>query len=110
MFTVLVSLTVKPDKLDEFLHAIDINSAATLRDEPGCLRFDVHRVADDPHRFVLYEIYRDEAAFYDEHRAAPHYTAFRAASAECIADGGHVNTFATPVFPDRIPEATEVRP
>jgi len=107
VFTVLVSLTVKADKVDEFLHAIDVNSAATLRDEPGCLRFDVHRVVDDPNRFVLYEIYRDEAAFYEEHRAAPHYAAFRAASAECIADGGHVNTFAAPVFPERIPEATE---
>jgi len=110
VFTVLVSLNVKPDKVDEFLRAIDINSAATLRFEPGCLRFDVHRVVGDPYRFVLYEIYRDETAFHEEHRAAPHYGAFRAASAECIADGGHVNTFAAPVFPDRIPEATEVRP
>ena len=58
-------LTVRPDHLDEFLEGIRINAQASLRDEPGCLRFDVHRDASsDPHRFLLYEIYTDADAFY----------------------------------------------
>ena len=105
MYTVVVSLKVREDRLDEFLRAIDVNSQASLRDEPGCLRFDVHRQVDDPTRFVLYEIYRDERAFTEEHRAAPHYAAWREAAAVCVEPGGHVNTFATPVFPERIAEA-----
>jgi (4S)-4-hydroxy-5-phosphonooxypentane-2,3-dione isomerase len=105
VYTVIVSLKVREDRIDQFLRAIDVNSEATLRDEPGCLRFDVHRHVDDPTRFLLYEIYRDEQAFTKEHRAATHYAAWRAAAAECVEPGGHVNTFVVPVFPDRIPEA-----
>ena len=74
MFTVLVDLQVRPERLEEFLEGIRINSRASLRDEPGCLRFDVHQHADDPHRFVLYEIYADQAAFYE---APPHRAALR---------------------------------
>ncbi|WP_217576787.1 putative quinol monooxygenase [Streptomyces sp. GbtcB7] len=108
MFTVIVSLQVRPEKTDRFLAAIRANSRATRRDEPGCLRFDVHRSTDDPQRFLLYELYRDEKAFREEHRAAPHYPAWRAAAAECVVDGGHVNTFFVPSFPEDIPESSAV--
>lgn len=109
MHTVLVSLQVHPDKTGEFLAAIRINARASLRDEPGCLRFDVHRSVEDPNRFILYEIYRDEDAFLEEHRAAPHYAAWREAAARCVVEGEHVNTFCSPAFPDDIPEAPEAR-
>ncbi len=33
------------------------------RNEPGCLRYEVGRSTEDPRRFLLYEVYRDEAAF-----------------------------------------------
>lgn len=104
MYTVIVTLDVIPEHLDDFLAAIRANAHATLREEPGCLRFDVHRSAEDPHRFLLYEIYRDRAAFEVEHRAAPHYAAWRRAAASCIRPGGHVNIFGSPVFPSDIPE------
>jgi (4S)-4-hydroxy-5-phosphonooxypentane-2,3-dione isomerase len=104
MFTVLVKLTVRPDHIEEFLEGIHVNARASLRDEPGCLRFDVHRSTDDPHHFVLYEIYTDEEAFRVAHRQAPHYAAWRDVASRCVAPGGHVNTFAAPVFPDDIPE------
>ena len=47
MHTVIVNLQVKPDMVEAFLEAIGENSRASRRDEPGCLRFDVHRVNDD---------------------------------------------------------------
>jgi autoinducer 2-degrading protein len=102
MFTVLVDLTVRPDRIEEFIDAIGENSRASLRDEPGCLRFDVHRRLDDPHRFVLHEVYTDEEAFRVAHREAPHYAAWREVAARCVVEDGHVNTFAVPVFPDDI--------
>ena len=105
MFTVMVSLRVKPDMVERFLDAIGENSRASRRDEPGCLRFDVHRDNDDPSHFILYELYADERAFADDHRGAPHYETWRAASAELLEPGGQVNTFATPVFPADLPEA-----
>jgi autoinducer 2-degrading protein len=105
VLTVMVTLQVRPDKVDEFLDAIHENAIATLKDEPGCLRFDVQRSVDDPNRFMLYEIYRDAAAFYDEHRSTVHYRKWRAVAADYVVSGGHVNTFCEPVFPDDIPEA-----
>jgi len=101
MFVVIVTLQVRPGKAAEFLAGIRANAQAGRR-EPGCLRFDVLRTAEDPHRFVLYEVYRDEAAFYQEHRSAPHYAAWKAVAAECLAEDGHVNTFCVPAFPEGV--------
>jgi autoinducer 2-degrading protein len=106
VLTVIVTLQVRPDKVAEFLDAIHQNAVATLNDEPGCLRFDVHRSIEDPQRFLLYEIYRDEAAFHDEHRSTVHHRKWRAAAADYVVDGGHVNTFCMPAFPDDLPEAS----
>ena len=105
MYTVIVSAQVKPDMVDQFLEVMAENSRASRREEPGCLRFDVHRDNNDPNHFILYELYADERAFAEEHRAAPHFEKWRAASAELLEPGGQVNTFATPAFPGDLPEA-----
>ena len=105
MFTVIVNLTVRPDRVEEFLDGVHANALASVRDEPGCLRFDVHRSTDQPHRFVLYEIYASPGAFYTQHRNEPHYVAWREVAARCVEPGGQVNTFAVPAFPDDLPEA-----
>jgi autoinducer 2-degrading protein len=105
MYTVIVDLRVKPDMVESFLEAMGENSRASRRDEPGCLRFDVHRDVGDPNHFILYELYADERAFTEAHRSAPHYERWRAASAELLEPGGQVNTFATPAFPADLPEA-----
>jgi len=105
MFTVFVDLTVREDLVEEFVTGIGVNAAASLRDEPGCLRFDVHRSTERPNEFLLYELYSDEDAFYIAHRESPHYAEWQRVAAKCVAPGGHVNTFAQPVFPEAIPEA-----
>jgi autoinducer 2-degrading protein len=104
MFTVIVTLDVIPDRVDEFLTGLHRNARATLADEPGCLRFDVHRSTDDPNRFILYELYASERAFSEDHRGAAHYAAWRAVADRCVVPGSHVNTFATPAFPEDLPE------
>jgi autoinducer 2-degrading protein len=99
MFTLVVDLNVKPGMRDRFLAAIEANATASLRDEPGCVRFDVVQDNDDPDHFFLYEVYEDEAAF-RAHRAAPHFPRWRAAAAVCLReDGGQTNTYCTTVFP-----------
>jgi (4S)-4-hydroxy-5-phosphonooxypentane-2,3-dione isomerase len=105
MYTVIVNLQVKPDMIERFSEAMGENSRASRRDEPGCLRFDVHQDNDDPSHFVLYELYADERAFTEAHRSAPHYERWRAVSAELLEPGGQVTTFASPVFPGDLPEA-----
>jgi autoinducer 2-degrading protein len=105
VFTVIVSLRVKPEMVGRFLEVVGENSRASRRDEPGCLRFDVHRDNHDPHHFLLYELYADERALTEEHRGTPHYEKWWAALPELLEPGGQVNTFATPAFPADLPEA-----
>ena len=97
MYTLFVTLDVHPDKLDEFVDAISVNAAASLRDEPGCLVFDVHQDVEDRTRFYLYEVYSDEDAFRVAHRSAPHYARWQEAAKACVVAGSHRNTFARPV-------------
>ena len=55
---------------DRFLAAAQDDSTFSVRDEPGCLRFDVLQDNADPDHFFFYEVYRDEAAF-QAHAQAP---------------------------------------
>lgn len=93
MYALFVSLQVRTEKREHFLGAIAVNAAASIRDEPGCLRFDVMEDAGQPNRFYFYEIYAEPAAF-DAHKAAPHFAEWRTAAAECVVPGSQVNTFA----------------
>ena len=63
MYVVIVSAKVKPEQRSTFLRAIEDNAVASVREEPGCLRFDVVRDNDDPDHYLLYEVYRDADAF-----------------------------------------------
>jgi len=76
MFSLMVQLEVRPEDRDEFLAAITTNAQASVRDEPGCHRFDVSAVEGDDNRFVLYELYDDAEAF-EAHKRAPHFAAWR---------------------------------
>jgi autoinducer 2-degrading protein len=96
-FTVLVTVDVHPDRIDEFIAGITTNAVASLHDEPGCLAFDVHRDHTNLTRFYFYEVYTDEDAFTVAHRSAPHYTAWQAIARNCLVEGGHRNDFATPI-------------
>jgi (4S)-4-hydroxy-5-phosphonooxypentane-2,3-dione isomerase len=95
MFVLVVSLRVKPDKDRQFLAAVEANAAASRRDEPGCRRFDVLRDSDDPHHYLLYEMYDDQAAF-QAHRSMPHFAVWRRAVAECVEE--QVNTATSLLF------------
>jgi (4S)-4-hydroxy-5-phosphonooxypentane-2,3-dione isomerase len=76
---IYVEFTVKRDAVERFREAILANARHSLRDEPGCRRFDVLFSAEEPARIMLYEIYESPAAF-DHHVTTPHYAAFVAAA------------------------------
>lgn len=97
-YTVFVTLDVLSEYLDEFVEAITANARASLKNEPGCLTFDVHRDAEIDTRFHLYEIYSDEDAFRVAHRSAPHYARWKEAAAKYVVADGHRNTFAVPLL------------
>lgn len=75
MLVYCVHVHVKPENREAFIQATRENAASTVQ-EPGNLRFDVLQQMDDPDQFILYEVYRDEAAA-KAHKATPHYGRWR---------------------------------
>jgi quinol monooxygenase YgiN len=82
-------MEVRPGRREEFLAGMAANAEASVRHEPGCVRFDVCSVEADQNRFVLYELYVDADAF-AAHKASPHFAAWRAIAEEVLV--GQVNT------------------
>jgi len=85
MYVLIVSAKIKPEQRGRFLEAIEENAVTAVRDEPGCLRFDVVRDADDPQHYLFYEVYRDEDAF-KAHRATEHFARWRQAAEVCLSE------------------------
>lgn len=71
MLIQVVYLEVQPEKREAFLAEARANVQAS-RAETGVMQFDLLQQNDDPTRFMLYEVYRDEAAL-EAHRHTPHF-------------------------------------
>jgi (4S)-4-hydroxy-5-phosphonooxypentane-2,3-dione isomerase len=74
MFIIAVTFTVHEAHRDDFRCAILANAATSLREEDGCIVFDVCEAPGRP-VFFLYEKYVDEDAF-RLHLASPHFLGF----------------------------------
>ena len=96
MLIVHVHVRVKPESADAFLAASLENARNSVR-EPGVIRFDVIRQADDPTRFVLVEIYRT-AEDPARHKATAHYATWRDTVAPLMAEP-RTSTKYRAVFP-----------
>jgi quinol monooxygenase YgiN len=96
MHTLIVTVHVKPDRVEDFRGAILANARESVR-EPGIVRFDVLMQKDDPTRFVLYEVYRTPADHL-KHRETAHYARFKA-DAESMMAGPRVGVTYDTVFP-----------
>jgi autoinducer 2-degrading protein len=84
MDILLVEVTVKPERLADFLDLIKYDAEHSENDEPGCLRFDVLQDSEDQHKFYYYETYKDEAAR-AAHRETPHFKKYAEESADMMA-------------------------
>ena len=89
MFSLMVQMEVRPGRREDFLAGMAANAEASVRDEPGCLRFDVCSVDGEEDRFVLYELYVDADAF-AAHKSSPHFLRWRSIAAEVVES--QVNT------------------
>ena len=100
--------TALPGREEEVSHLL-LALTAEVREEPGCLAFEPHRVAHAPAgsaaasgpepigtRFTVIEAYRDAAAF-AAHLAAPYGAEFNAALVPLIEEDGSVLTFLAPI-------------
>ncbi|MFN3076832.1 MAG: antibiotic biosynthesis monooxygenase [Alphaproteobacteria bacterium] len=83
MQVTLVHVSVKPDRVDDFIAATEANHRASVR-EPGNRRFDILQLPEDPTQFILYEAYttpEDAAA----HKQTAHYLTWRDTVADMMA-------------------------
>jgi (4S)-4-hydroxy-5-phosphonooxypentane-2,3-dione isomerase len=75
MFVVLVTIDIKPERVQEFIEATRLNHEGSVQ-EPGCARFDVIQSADDGTKFFLYEVYKTPEDF-DAHKQTAHFARWR---------------------------------
>ena len=64
-------LTAKPGQ-EAALESLLRNLAKASREEPGNISYELWRDRDEPRRFVLDELYKDDEAI-TQHRATPHF-------------------------------------
>ena len=76
MISLLITVEVNPDRVDEFVRYITEEAEDARTKEPGCRGFRISRSIDKANVFTLAEFYDDMAAL-EEHRKTPHFLLFR---------------------------------
>jgi|TARA_B100001971_G_scaffold187172_1_gene187682 quinol monooxygenase YgiN len=97
MLIVHVHVHVK-EGCEEAFHVASLENARNSVQEPGVARFDVCQQNDDPTRFVLVEVYRDDEAPV-AHKETAHYRTWRDTVADMMAEPRQAVKFSNS-FPD----------
>jgi quinol monooxygenase YgiN len=97
MIVVHVHVHVRPESVEDFRRATVENARNSVQ-EAGVARFDVMQQTDDPARFVLVEVYRDQEAIL-KHKDTAHYATWRDAVAPMMAEPRTSVKYSN-VFPD----------
>jgi len=83
--TVIATLKVKPGQEDALVAGMQKMIAHVKANEPGTLTYLLYRSTADPTKFVVYEVYTDQAAFAAHGASEPMQEFFRLAGG--ILDG-----------------------
>lgn len=84
MLTLIVNIRIRPE-FSEAFRAATTENAVNSRNEPGIARFDFIQQADDPNRYSLVEVYRDDAAV-AAHKLTAHYAKWTETVAPMMAE------------------------
>jgi autoinducer 2-degrading protein len=84
MLILIVNIQIKTEHIQAFREAT-MENGRNSRLEPGIARFDMLQQTDDPSRFVLIEVYREQAAI-AAHKETPHYHAWLAKVDDMFAE------------------------
>jgi quinol monooxygenase YgiN len=84
MYVVVVTIDIKDGFRERFIDAMLEDARGSVRDEPGCVRFDVIQDEKNANRIYLYEVYADRSAF-DHHLTTPHFLAWKNAVQDWFA-------------------------
>ena len=85
MRAILAYLTTKPGKEAQFQEHMTAQAKRCLANEPGCVQFDVVQDPKNPTRFVMLEVYKDDAAI-KAHQDSQHFKDFRPVVGDLVAD------------------------
>jgi quinol monooxygenase YgiN len=85
MRAIIAYLTAKPGLEAKFKEAMVAQAQRCLANEPGCLQFDVCQDPKAPARFVMLEVYKDDAAI-KAHQDSVHFKDFRPVISELVAE------------------------
>jgi len=97
MYSIFVTIDVNEADMEAFMQASYGDAEGSVRDEPDCFRFDIHRDVSVQTRFYLYEVYADQAAF-ERHLETPHFLKWKAEVESMFANEPVILPMAT-VFP-----------
>ncbi len=97
MLIVHIHVRIKPEFIEEFKRVTTENARNSVR-EPGIARFDFMQQTDDPTRFVLVEVYRDQEATV-RHKETAHYLAWKEKAEPLMAEP-RTRAFYSNLFPD----------
>lgn len=97
MYILMVRIKVKEDRINDFIKASIGDAEGSVRNEPGCRRFDIIQDAGDATLFGFTEVYNDEAAF-EAHKTYPHFKEWDA-QVKDMFDGPVEVSFCRPVYP-----------
>jgi (4S)-4-hydroxy-5-phosphonooxypentane-2,3-dione isomerase len=64
------TIEIAPGRRDQLISSAMAHRARCLKDEPGTLQMEVLAPRKDDTKVLVYEVYRDDAAF-DVHRSGP---------------------------------------
>ncbi len=84
-YVVLARFRARPGQAPAFERLMAEHARRSREEEPGCLAFDLCRDETDAALFLLYEVYRDAAAYAD-HRADPRHAAILRAIAPLVVE------------------------
>jgi len=62
MITSIVYLTVKPGRIDDFRELATRAVTTTRAEDAGCISYVCYQQQDNPHEFVVYEQWQDQAS------------------------------------------------
>ena len=91
-FVLLATFHLKPGCEEEFLAFIDRTNDA-MRHEPTFVNTVVHRSADDPHFFMLYETWLDREDFLDVQMKRPYRAEYEARLPELLSQPREMKIF-----------------
>ncbi|MBM3699474.1 MAG: antibiotic biosynthesis monooxygenase [Actinobacteria bacterium] len=97
MIIVTVSVSVKPEMVQDFIGATKENAKSSTN-EPGIIRFDFIRQADSSYDFLLVEAYKNEDAI-SRHKQTAHYNKWKN-TVENMMSVPRKSIKYTNVFPD----------